>query len=46
MFSMQDIANLVDASYKSQMMLQDKYGDLFIDILDQQHLLDLDYLQT
>lgn len=45
-FSMQDIATLVDASYKSQMMLQDKYGDLFYDILDKQGLLDQDYLET
>lgn len=33
LFSFSDISILVDAFYKSQMDLSDKYGDLFIDIL-------------
>ena len=33
---MADISTLVDAYYKSQMALTDKYGDLFIEILGKQ----------
>jgi hypothetical protein len=33
LFSMSDISILVDAYYKSQMPLNDKFGDLFVDIL-------------
>ena len=36
LFSLDDIATLVDASFKSQMELSDKYGDLFYDILRKQ----------
>lgn len=43
---MQDISILLDAYYKSQMPLEDKYGDLFIDILDKQKLLNQTYLET
>lgn len=43
---MNDISILVDASYKSQMRLTDKYGDLFIDILQKQDLLTQTYLET
>ena len=39
-WGLQDVAILLDASYKSQMMLKDKYGDLFFDILNKQDLLD------
>ena len=39
LFSMEDITTLLDAYYKSQMELSDKYGDLFVDILKKQELL-------
>ena len=45
-FGLDEIAKLVDTFYKSQMVLTDKYGDLFFDILDRQGLLDLNYLQS
>lgn len=35
-FDMADVSILVDAFYKSQMPLLDKYGDLFVDILERQ----------
>ena len=46
LFGMDDIALLVDAQYKSQMPLTDKYGDLFVKILEEQQLLNLPYLET
>ena len=45
-FSLQDISILIDAYYKSQMPLTDKYGDLFFDILDKQKLLNQASLET
>ena len=45
-FNLEDIATLVDAYYKSQMKLKDKYGDLFVDILKKQDMLALNYLAT
>lgn len=43
---MADISTLVDAYYKSQMPLTDKYGDLFIEILGKQQLLKKNYLES
>ncbi len=45
-FSMADISILVDAYYKSQMPLKDTYGDLFVDILAKQKLLNHTYLES
>jgi len=46
MFGMEEIAILVDAYYKSQMVLQDKYGDLFFEILEKQELLTDFYMES
>jgi hypothetical protein len=46
LFSMGDITTLIDAYYKSQMNLSDKYGDLFFDILNKQELLTQEYLES
>lgn len=46
LFSLADIALLVDAFFKSQMQLLDTYGDLFIDILNEQGFLSMAYLEN